>query len=659
MAFPVTDRAFRYRAKAAIPEHEVRCAFCGRPAEHSDSKRPVIEVAHVDGHEENVEPRNLSYTCRSCNVTVANVLRNAGLGRATRQYNPSGGAKSLGQWLTAVTSMKGESNAMPVDEAVEIIRATPHAKRSEFAREIWAKRKSRGNPAKKRNLFGFGSSRKPEAPKAKRCRSPLTLPQAVRAARQAGAKGDLNFSAWLEAKHLEDRGEPIIRRLGEAWRQGIDDAEAAEREKSEAQREKEEARMAPKEKGTYRGYKIYRTADGEYYSSLDRSSRFDSFAGIKKHIDWFKDGRSNPSKNPVAFYAVESRKTGYIPAKFPTRQEAELKASELNKKVSRDDYRVVQYDRNPAKFDRCVKAVKAKGGAANAYAVCTATGTRKPTNPALYDYFVDGPNGREYFKDMREANARAQALADESVDSIARHDSRGGKSLIFPRTRKNPPTRFYRDLDSKGRERFWHDQNAGRRMVMYPVQDAKLLIETGKASVVPKVKRNPADAAVEVFEEFHGHEPDELVTVTKQVHRHAHLAAAGELRRLVVKGIDHERHTITGFRGALLCFNETKNQLFIEGGDQSVNLEDYGISEPHEIETLGKVLDIDYFTRKDHLGDEGGEATYTHEFRTTNENGEHVVVRMTRYPTLIYRVLDEQLEFSGGSYVIRAEGIDK
>ena len=33
---------------------------------------------------------------------------------------------------------------------------------------------------------------------------------------------------------------------------------------------------------------------------------------------------------------------------------------------------------NPAKFDRCVREVEAKGGDVNAYAVCTAAGTRNP-----------------------------------------------------------------------------------------------------------------------------------------------------------------------------------------------------------------------------------------------------------------------------------------
>jgi hypothetical protein len=67
----------------------------------------------------------------------------------------------------------------------------------------------------------------------------------------------------------------------------------------------------------------------------------------------------------------------------------------------------------------------------------------------------------------------------------------------------------------------------------------------------------------------------------------------------------------------------------------------------------------EWLARAADLGDEGGTAVYAHQFRTTNENGRHVVVEIARYPDLIYRTLDQQFEFSGGSYVIRAEGIDK
>jgi hypothetical protein len=68
-----------------------------------------------------------------------------GLGRLTRQYNPaSQGAASLGQWLTAVYAMKGQGTSMTVAEAVDMIRATPPNRRSEFAEEIWRRRRQHG-----------------------------------------------------------------------------------------------------------------------------------------------------------------------------------------------------------------------------------------------------------------------------------------------------------------------------------------------------------------------------------------------------------------------------------------------------------------------------------------------------------------------------------
>jgi hypothetical protein len=172
-------------------------------------------------------------------------------------------------------------------------------------------------------------------------------------------------------------------------------------------------------------------------------------------------------------------------------------------------------------------------------------------------------------------------------------------------------------------------------------------------------KRNPAEASAEVYEDFHGFEPTEVVTVTKHIHHHEHLAAAGVLTHLDVWGLDDKGHQISGFKGAFLAFNESKNQLFVEGGDQSVNLEDFGIDSPHELETLGRVTDIGYQTNKTHLGNEGGQAVYVHKFRTTNDNGKHVVVKIARYPDLIYDVRNEQLLFSGGSYEILREGINK
>ncbi len=197
----VTDRALRYRAVRNAPPAPRRCHYCG--------SRQNVEVEHVDGHEENTWPHNLSWACRSCNTKKGVAFRNAGVGRRTRQFNPASfsipaaglagrqagiaartrgripfgafddwlqkhmpalpeeptaaevkamrqafyaglrqrnpaGARSLGQWVNAVLSLKGEGGTMDLPAAIALVHATPHAKRSQFAAEIWARRRARG-----------------------------------------------------------------------------------------------------------------------------------------------------------------------------------------------------------------------------------------------------------------------------------------------------------------------------------------------------------------------------------------------------------------------------------------------------------------------------------------------------------------------------------
>ena len=130
----VTDRALRYRANATPPAGPRLCAFCGT--------NQRVEVGHLDGHEENGEPENLIWTCRSCNVLHANTLRQAGYGRLTHQYNPSSaGAQTYRQYALALLSLKGESDAMTMPAAIEMIHATSQDQRSRFSREIWRLRR--------------------------------------------------------------------------------------------------------------------------------------------------------------------------------------------------------------------------------------------------------------------------------------------------------------------------------------------------------------------------------------------------------------------------------------------------------------------------------------------------------------------------------------
>ncbi len=133
----VTDRALRYRANhpSVRPPKPRICAWCG--------SRRNVEVHHVNGHEEDTATENLAWACRSCNTKMGVIMKKARLGRRTRQFNPKAGAgaRSLGQWLTAVMATKGLSDAMSVSDAVAMIRATSPDARSEFAHEIWSRRR--------------------------------------------------------------------------------------------------------------------------------------------------------------------------------------------------------------------------------------------------------------------------------------------------------------------------------------------------------------------------------------------------------------------------------------------------------------------------------------------------------------------------------------
>ncbi len=279
--------------------------------------------------------------------------------------------------------------------------------------------------------------------------------------------------------------------------------------------------------------------------------------------------------------------------------------------------------RNPGKgsFARCVESVSRRGGVSDPNAVCAASKRRTA-------------------KGARELE-RASATA-----------------------RRNPSNKFAVELYREGWTELRNPPTAhGTTHKSYPIT-----VNDYGYYIIPKIdrdtwfdtipeakkhidwwlkrkrnKRNPAEAASEAYAGFHGRAPDELVKIEETVHFHRHLAGAGELRKIEV----HGRYTVTlsNFKGALLAFNEKRTQLFIKGGDQAVDLAQFGIKQVHEIETLGEVRAVEYFTRKDHLGKDGGTAVYVHRFHKP-------------YPLLIYRTIDKKLEFSGGSYDVPDEGIE-
>ncbi len=188
-----------------------------------------------------------------------------------------------------------------------------------------------------------------------------------------------------------------------------------------------------------------------------------------------------------------------------------------------------------------------------------------------------------------------------------------------------------------------------------------------RAAAGRRRRSNPADEAAAASEAFHGRPVEEEIDVVETVHYHRNLAACGRLIELHILTADDKQIRLYGFDGAMLCFNESRDQLFIRGGDQYVDVEPFGLDvEGHEAETLGHVACVYYHTVKEHLGDEGGDADYYHYFgeETLLENWgvkdpERATPEQLRQvtPVLVYRFRNPSLEFVGGKYTVEDEGI--
>lgn len=165
----VTYRSARLRAAKCKPPGN-NCYWCGRPNSGTaryaakpwrPKDRPPrhkLWAAHIDGNELNVKPNNIGLTCARCNSQVSATLRKHGIGSTVpTDRNPKKkssapadkGAQSMGQWVMAVTAMKGENDQMSPKDAIAMIHATPAARRSRFAREIWDRRIRQGTAGRR------------------------------------------------------------------------------------------------------------------------------------------------------------------------------------------------------------------------------------------------------------------------------------------------------------------------------------------------------------------------------------------------------------------------------------------------------------------------------------------------------------------------------
>lgn len=230
----------------------------------------------------------------------------------------------------------------------------------------------------------------------------------------------------------------------------------------------------------------------------------------------------------------------------------------------------------------------------------------------------------------------AEAVLHGTARSKTRMSKKAAKELIEKTPARLRSEFMKENAGKKSRRKF---KKAARKRLGLVGKHAKR--NTGK-------KRNPEDTAIAAYKETHGQLPKRDTFVQTKLAYHKNLAGMGRLIELVIFRMDGKGEvTVSGFgKDCMLALNESQSQLFVVGGNQSVDLKCFGIKEPHESEVLGTCRSVTYFTEKVHLiAKDGGKGAYEHKFSSPR-------------PYIVYDTRNKLLSFAGGGYSIPAEGID-
>mgnify|MGYP001145670713 CR=1 FL=1 len=160
-----------------------------------------------------------------------------------------------------------------------------------------------------------------------------------------------------------------------------------------------------------------------------------------------------------------------------------------------------------------------------------------------------------------------------------------------------------------------------------------------------KRKTNPDELkqAAQLSEAFHGRPARIVRELEDTLNVRDVYTDLGALIELDVELPDGERATISA-TGARLLASPDGTQLYIEGGDQSLDARALHLPEK-DLAVVGTLHSVTYRTRK---GFDGFELVdYQHEFG--EDGGER--------PLLLYDALNQRLLIAGGSYQIKPEGI--
>lgn len=168
----------------------------------------------------------------------------------------------------------------------------------------------------------------------------------------------------------------------------------------------------------------------------------------------------------------------------------------------------------------------------------------------------------------------------------------------------------------------------------------------GMGGHVTELRKNPEAAAAELSEAWHGRPAKTATDVIEQVHYHGVLTDLGRLKEITVMVTARKGQKIFFDAETRLASSENGKQLYVVGGDQSLDLEALGI-EGEEAEkdcvVVGDIFSIVYVTAKQHLGKEDRDiGPYEHELGEDSGT----------MPILIYDTMNQEVGFAGGSYFI-------
>lgn len=164
---------------------------------------------------------------------------------------------------------------------------------------------------------------------------------------------------------------------------------------------------------------------------------------------------------------------------------------------------------------------------------------------------------------------------------------------------------------------------------------------------------NPASDAAALYESWTGEPSTHETIVEETIYEHGHLT---DLARLVA-------FKLRGVRGQLkftdpstrLCSSESGRQLYIRGGDQQIDLDDFNSATRRPVDptkdsvVLGEIEYVYYSAKKPFLGGEH-KRTGVYKHRLGEESGNR--------PVLIYDTRAGLLSISGGSYYIKRGDYD-